>query len=101
MRKGFKLDSLGGIFPPLRMSPTFADDKPKTATETIPNTTVKFDLVQLPAGKVTVKEKKDDTKPVWIGLTEVTWDVYDVYWQRLDLKPEEVQKGVDAENRPS
>src|SRR3989440_7313132 len=76
-------------------------EEPKTTSETIPGTTVKFGLVQLPAGKVNVKGKDVDIKPVWIGKTEVTWDEYDVYWQRLDLKPEELAKGVDAENRPS
>jgi len=82
-------------------SSSYGQDKPKTITDQIPNTTVKFDLVQLPAGKVTVKDKEYDVKPIAIGVTEITWDVYDVYWQRLDLKPEEVSKGVDAENRPS
>ncbi|MDB5318907.1 MAG: hypothetical protein JWN40_538 [Phycisphaerales bacterium] len=102
MRKSFKLTALAAIVASLGISAaTFAEDKPKTVTESIPNTTVKFDLVQLPAGKVTVKDKEYEIKPIWIGTTEVTWDVYDVYWQRLDLKPEEVQKGLDAENRPS
>jgi formylglycine-generating enzyme required for sulfatase activity len=78
-----------------------ADDKPKVAEETIPGTTVKFDLVQLPAGKVTIKDKEYEIKPIWIGKTEVTWDEYDIYWQRLDLTAEQVKVGFDAENRPS
>jgi formylglycine-generating enzyme required for sulfatase activity len=76
-------------------------DAPKTESETIKGTTVKFDLVQLPAGKVTVGGKEYEIKPVWIGKTEVRWDEYDIYWQRLDLTADEQNKGVDAENRPS
>jgi len=79
----------------------FAQQKPQTATEEIPKTTVKFDLVKLPAGKVKVGDKEFDVKPVWIGKTEVTWDEYDIYWQRLDLTAKEIEAGADAENRPS
>ena len=79
----------------------FAQDKPQTTTEEIPKSTVKFDLVKLPAGKVKVGDKEFDVKPVWIGKTEVTWDEYDIYWQRLDLTAKEIEAGVDAENRPS
>src|SRR5689334_9219060 len=84
MHKRFTLASLAAIVASFGLS-ALADDKPKTITETIPNTTVKFDIAQLPAGKVTVANKEYDVKPVWIGVTEITWDVYDVYWQRLDL----------------
>jgi len=102
MRKCFKLASVAAVVASVGLSTLFADDKPKTASEEIAGTPAKFDLVQLPAGKITLKDGKEyDIKPIWIGTTEITWDVYDVYWQRLDLKPEEVQKGVDAENRPS
>ncbi len=100
MRKSLKLASLAAIVASLTFG-AFADDRPK-AVEQIPKTTVKFDLVQMPAGKVTLKDNKEyEIKPLWIATTEVTWDVYDVYWQRLDLTPEQVSKGVDAENRPS
>src|SRR6478609_10107501 len=79
----------------------FAQAKSETITETIPKSTAKFDLVKLPAGKVKVNGKEVDVKPVWIGKTEVTWDEYDIYWQRLDLTAEEVRAGADADNRPS
>ena len=102
MRKSFKLASLAAVVACLSFSGAFGDEKLKTTTEQIQKNTVKFDLVQLPAGKVTLKDGKEyDIKPLWIGTTEVTWDLYDVYWQRLDLTPDQVQKGFDAENRPS
>src|SRR4051794_25970884 len=77
-----------------------AQDKPQTTSEEIPKTTVKFDLVKLPAGKVKVGEKEFDVKPVWIGKTEVTWDEYDIYWQRLDLTAKEIEAGAGAGERP-
>ncbi len=83
-------------------------EEPKTATETIkiPNSTVSFDLVHLPAGKVVYKDKdgKDkeaEIKPVWIGKFETKWDEFDVYWQKLDLTADQQKTGYDTENRPS
>jgi len=85
-----------------------AQEKPKVTPDEIkiPNSVVKFDVVQLPGGKVTIKDKDGnpktvEVKPFSIGKTEVTWDEYDVYWQRLDLSPEQRASGFDAENRPS
>lgn len=80
--------------------------KPETEELKIPNAVVKFDMVKVPGGKVTIKgkdgkEKEVEVKPLWVGKTEVTWDEYDIFWQRLDLTADEIQKGVDAENRPS
>src|SRR3954471_3123786 len=100
MSKRFKLSLLAAFVASVGACAVFAEDKPKVITDQIPNTTVKFELAQLPAGKVTVNGKETEVKSIAIGVTEITWDVYDVYWQRLDLKPEEVAKGVDAENRP-
>jgi formylglycine-generating enzyme required for sulfatase activity len=76
-------------------------DAPKTTSEALKGTTVSFDLVQLPAGKVSIGGKDFEVKPVWIGKTEVRWDEYDIYWQRLDMTAADKAKGVDAENRPS
>src|ERR1700704_5081621 len=101
MPSRFKLSLLTAFVATLGVSVAFAADNPKTDSETLKGTTVKFDLVQLPAGKITIAGKEVEIKPVWIGKTEVTWDEYDVFWQRTDLTAAEVQKGVDAENRPS
>ena len=101
MRTRFKLSSVAVFVASLGLSAALADDKPKVEPDTIKGSTVKFDMVQIPAGKITIAGKEVDIKPIWIGKTEVTWDEYDVYWQRLDLTPEQVQKGFDAENRPS
>lgn len=103
MVKRLKVSLLTAVVASLGFSAggAFAQAKPETITETIPKSTAKFDLVKLPAGKVKVNGKEVDVKPVWIGKTEVTWDEYDIYWQRLDLTAEEVRAGADADNRPS
>lgn len=57
--------------------------------EKIPGTLVEFTMVRLPG------------REVWIGETEVTWDLFDIWAFRLDQTDEEVAAGVDAESRPS
>jgi len=77
------------------------EDKPAIKTTKdkieIPGSTVEFTLVQLPAGKITLKdkdgkEKEIEIKPIWIGKTEVTWDEFDIFWLKLDLTKEERHK---------
>jgi formylglycine-generating enzyme required for sulfatase activity len=83
--------------------------------ETIPGTLVKYEMVSVPGGTMTVAgpgqpgaRRQVTVKPFWIGKTEVTWDEYDVYAFRLDL-PESQRaasrstggSGADAASRPS
>ena len=70
----------------------------KAVTETIPGTLVKFDLVPVPGGAVTLDGAVQKVAPFLIGRTEVTWDMYDVFAQGLDAKQ---AGGVDATARPS
>jgi formylglycine-generating enzyme required for sulfatase activity len=92
----------------LLLSIARGEDKPtlKTMSDTIPTTTVELELIQLPAGKVTLKDKdgKETTheiKPVWMSKTEVTWDHYGPFYMRLDLPVEQRSEKFDTENRPS
>jgi hypothetical protein len=102
MRNRFHLATLTAIVASFAIPGAFGDEKLKTTTDQLPKTTVKFDMVQLPAGKVTLKDGKEyDIKPIWIGTTEVTWDLYDVYWQRLDLPADHRNDKADADSRPS
>jgi formylglycine-generating enzyme required for sulfatase activity len=75
-----------------------AEDSPAVKTTTdkisVPNTVVEFKLVQVPAGKVTLKDKDGKEKEVAlkafsIGQTEVTWDEYEVFYLALDLPEKE------------
>jgi formylglycine-generating enzyme required for sulfatase activity len=102
MVKRFKVSILTAVVASLGLSAAaLAQGKPETTSEKIPDSTVKFDLVKLPAGKVKVGDKEVEVKPVWIGTHEVTWDEYDIFWQRLDLSADQIKAGADAENRPS
>jgi len=61
--------------------------------DSIPGTLVTFELVPLPAGP--------GVEPIWVGRTEVTWDMYDVFTLRLDVALRDRRGGADATARPS
>lgn len=76
--------------------------------ETISGTSVKFEMIPLPAGEVTLadldqKGKKNsvEIKPIWIGKTEVTWDEYDIFAFQVDKKENPPIGALDAITRPS
>jgi formylglycine-generating enzyme required for sulfatase activity len=73
-----------------------------TYQETIPGTTVSFEMVQVPGGTVTVDGKAVTVAPFAIGRTEVTWDMYDVFALNLDAQSKgEGKAAADAIARPS
>ncbi|GBC98142.1 Serine/threonine-protein kinase pkn1 [bacterium HR17] len=87
--------------------PTGAPSKPepKVCSVTLPNTTVRFELVFVPSGTCEVTaadgtKRRMTIKGFWLGKTEVTWDEYDVFLYRLDL-PEGADESADAVARPS
>jgi len=49
--------------------------------ETIPDTTVTFEMVPVPGGTVTIDGKPVKVEPFYIARTEVTWDMYDAFMQ--------------------
>src|SRR5579884_54580 len=92
---------------------------PKSYTETIPGTQVKFDMVAIPGGEFLMgsppgeANRKDDEgpqhpvqiRPFWMGKYEVTWDEFDLFWrtkpgQKEDKEPDE-PKNADAVTRPT
>lgn len=66
--------------------------------ESIPDTLVSFEMVPVPGGTVKAGGTTVAVEPFFIGRTEVTWDMYDVFALGLDEK-----KGApaDAVARPS
>jgi formylglycine-generating enzyme required for sulfatase activity len=64
-------------------------DLPATYRESIPGTLVTFEMVLVPGDN-----------PFYIGRTEVTWDMYDVFALGLDSSSKQ-QGGADAVARPS
>jgi hypothetical protein len=75
---------------------------PERIEVTIPGQLPKFTMVKVPAGSIAVRGKQVQVKPFFIATTELTWNVYDIFLYRLDLKPEDVAAGnYDVASRPS
>jgi formylglycine-generating enzyme required for sulfatase activity len=67
--------------------------------ESIPGTLVTFEMVPVPGGSITLDGKPVTVEPFYIGRTEVTWDMYDVFALKLDGPKS--SGGADAVARPS
>jgi formylglycine-generating enzyme required for sulfatase activity len=104
-----------------------AADKPPAApadfkayTETMPDSTVKFDMVQIPGGTFVMGSPGTEAargadegpqhpvtiRPFWMGKNEVTWDEYDLYWKKVEgaekpPNPTPRDKEADAVSRPT
>ncbi|MEO5568072.1 MAG: SUMF1/EgtB/PvdO family nonheme iron enzyme [Gemmatimonadaceae bacterium] len=63
--------------------------------DSIAGTLVTFELVLVPPSVA----KEGSTRPIYIGRTEVTWDMYDVFMNRLDTA--RLKGPADALARPS
>jgi len=93
---------------PLLLASAFAPVEPAVAqmesyTETVSGTLVSFEMVPVSGGVVSLSTDAGAdsilVSPFWIGRTEVTWDLYDVFAFRLDVPREE--RRFDATARPS
>ena len=71
--------------------------------DTIPGSLVSFEMVQVPAGRVTVPARGGTRTvtlaPYLIGRTELTWDAYDAF--TLSGEPSDRGAPIDAKSRPS
>lgn len=92
-------------------------------TEIISGTDASFDMVPIPGGEFVMgspaseAERKDDEgpqhkvklEPFWMGKTEMTWDVYDIWSYSLDMQrrklenkqPTPLDLVADAVTRPT
>lgn len=77
----------------------------KPFTQTIPDTSVSFHMLPVPAGEIKLPDPKNPDaqvtvkiKPFYIGKTEVTWDEYDLFYI---YKRDGSEGEIDAESRPS
>ncbi len=88
----------------------------KSYQEKIPNTTISFDLVAIPAGNFMLgssenqvghqadegPQKKVQVEAFWMGKTEVTYDEYQLFFEESrDPEPKPPKEGPDAVTRPS
>lgn len=87
------------------VQPAAPRDEPRAFVEKIAGTPVQFTMVPVPAGRVAVKmldgaSRASDVGTFWIGETEITWELYDLYVFGLD-QGEQLPPGTDAVTRPS
>jgi formylglycine-generating enzyme required for sulfatase activity len=78
-------------------------ETPQLYRESIQGTLVTFEMVMVPGGPATIDEAAAPStvtvKTFYIGRTEVTWDMYDVFALGLDVRG--AAAGADAVARPS
>lgn len=67
----------------------------------IPGQLPSFWVRKIPSASVPINGKQTEIKEFWIGETEITWDIYDIYAFRLDLTEAEQAADVDGQSRPS
>lgn len=96
-----------------RAQETLTGIKMDPYTETLPGTTIKFDLVPIAGGKFIMgspggeegrNEDEGPTRevqvpPFWMGTHEVTWDEYDEFAFSFDLKRKK-REGTDSSSQP-
>jgi formylglycine-generating enzyme required for sulfatase activity len=75
----------------------------KAYAETIPKSTVKFDMQAIPAGTVKVDGKKSDVKAFYFAKTETTWEMFDAFTLSGEPSPpyDQTDFAPDAIARPS
>lgn len=62
-------------------------------TDALPDHLVEWRMVRVPG--------EGQVKSFWIGETEVTWNLFEVWALRLDVAQDQQAQGADAESRPS
>lgn len=73
---------------------------PQVVRDSLPGMRLSWDLVLVPGGPVVMGADTVMVESFLIGRTEVPWDLYDVFYLRLDV-PRAMRDSVDARLRPS
>lgn len=80
------------------------DTPPGPYTQRIPGTVVEFDMIPLPGGQLerpgAVGSAAAEVGPFWLGTTEVTWDLYDLFVFGTGSGVEGADVGVSRPSRP-
>jgi formylglycine-generating enzyme required for sulfatase activity len=93
--------ALSALAQPEEQAEEQPEDPPSTTqTVRLPGTTVRLELTRTPAGEITHQRETVQVPGLWVGTTEVTWDLYDVYLYELD-KPDPDAADADGVTRPS
>ena len=92
----------------------------KSYAELIPGSTVKFEMIAIPAGEFVMGSPNTEAgrspdegpqhrvaiRPFWMGKTEVTWDEFDLYWKKEEgatrpANESPAEQKADAVSRPT
>ena len=68
--------------------------------DSLPGMRLSWEMVHVPGGPVVLGGDTVHVESFLIGRTEVSWDLYDVFYLRLDV-PRTMRDSVDARLRPS
>src|SRR5690606_14835413 len=68
--------------------------------DSLPGMRLSWEMVQVPGGPVVLGPDTVEVETFLIGRTEVPWDLYDVFYLRLDVA-RDLRDSVDARLRPS
>lgn len=89
---------------PVRLDAQTRDAASRTTVDSLTSPRLRWELVAISSGDVTVPgangPERVTVAPFLIGATEVPWELYDVFYLRLDVPRDERVK-VDATSRPS
>ncbi|MBX3097066.1 MAG: SUMF1/EgtB/PvdO family nonheme iron enzyme [Fimbriimonadaceae bacterium] len=69
--------------------------------EKLPDHLVEWKMIHVPGGKINIRGTEVEVKPFYIMETEVTWNLYDIYYLRLDMTDDQRAANHDASLRPS
>lgn len=69
--------------------------------QSVPGSLVTFEMVLVPGGQVTMDGATVTVAPFYMGRTEVTWDLYDVFALGVDGGAARDRGAADATARPS
>ena len=73
---------------------------PQVVRDSLPGMRLSWEMVVVPGGTVMLGTDTVQVESFLIGRTEVPWDLYDVFYLRLDV-PRTMRDSVDARLRPS
>jgi formylglycine-generating enzyme required for sulfatase activity len=98
-----------GVEPPATRQPAAtrpaATGEPAPFTQPVAGTALSLEMVPVPGGTVTLQTaegpREVTVEPFWIGATEVSWDLYDVFVYGLDRPGGQPPPGTDAVTRPT
>lgn len=96
--------SFGLLAPGVMLRDLRAQSTSTRVVDSLPNPRLRWELVPIPGGEVTLPGTNGPVRiavePFLIGVTEVPWELYDVFYLRLDI-PRDERAQVDATSRPS